>query len=353
LVFLDWLRGIAVLIILQGHTFHSFIRPEQRIHGFYLYSQFIGGQAAAVFLFLTGITFGLGVAKRADLAPPARLRAALRRARYLFVLAILFRLQMWLFSAGKSPWTDLLRVDVLNLMGATAALLSVIALASEPRQRFRWALLMGTLIAGLAPLVTALDLSSWPWYLRDYIQPGLAFSIFPWGSFMAFGAACGSVIRLVPQQAWGRVMQWTALVGFALVLLGLYCSQLTFSIYEKTDFWLDSPALIACKLGATLLMAAGAFLWTEYLNPGPSFVRLLGVTSLPVYWVHVELVYGNAAWALKEKLSAWECVVASLLLTLLMTAMAWAIHHYPWREWLRGRWAAWSRGTASLSPSGN
>jgi uncharacterized membrane protein len=56
IVFLDWLRGLAALIMLQGHVFHSFTRPDQREHGFYIYSQFLGGQAAAVFLFLTGIT---------------------------------------------------------------------------------------------------------------------------------------------------------------------------------------------------------------------------------------------------------------------------------------------------------
>ena len=67
--------------MVQGHVFHSFTRLDQRGHGFYIYSQFMGGQAAAVFLFLTGITFGLGIQRRSDLAPLPRVFAALKRTR--------------------------------------------------------------------------------------------------------------------------------------------------------------------------------------------------------------------------------------------------------------------------------
>src|SRR5512141_1627161 len=147
IVFLDWLRGLAAIVMLQGHTFNSFMAPERRDHAVYLLSQFFGGQAAAIFLFLTGITFGLGMNKREDLPAWERVTGALRRARYLLLLAILFRLQMWLFAWPHQPWTDLLRVDVLNVMGATAALLSVVALAQGMR-RARWAALAGVALAG-------------------------------------------------------------------------------------------------------------------------------------------------------------------------------------------------------------
>lgn len=110
--------------MLQGHVFHSFTRVDQRDHGLYIYSQFLGGQAAAVFLFLTGITFGLGIDRRADLPPLQRVFAALKRARYLFLLAILFRLQLFFTGWGHTRAADLLQVDVLNLMGVTAAMLS-------------------------------------------------------------------------------------------------------------------------------------------------------------------------------------------------------------------------------------
>jgi hypothetical protein len=314
--------------MLQGHVFHSFTRVDQRGHGLYIYSQFMGGQAAAVFLFLTGITFGLGIDRRADLPPLQRVVAALKRARYLFLLAILFRLQLFITGWGHTRPSDLLQVDVLNLMGVTTALLSVVALAPDRAARFRWAALVGVLMAGLAPVIADADTSHVPAYLRDYLVPGVWFSIFPWGAFLAFGLACGSMIPQVRPDAWSRVTQWGALCGFALILLGIYCSQLPFSIYPSAEFWVDSPALIACKMGTTLLLAAGAFLWTEYLNPGSSFVRLLGTTSLAVYWVHIELVYGNSLWFFKERLQPWESVIACLGVITAMVAMSWAIHRF-------------------------
>jgi hypothetical protein len=322
--------------MLQGHVFHSFTRLAEREHGFYIYSQFLGGQAAAVFLFLTGITYGMGIERRSQLGAWARVLAALKRARYLFLLAILFRLQLFLSGWGHTRWQDLFQVDVLNLMGATAALLSLIALANEPLRRFRWALLAGVILAGLAPVMSTIDASSLPWLLRGYVVPGASFSIFPWGSFMAFGLAAGSMIPTLrggPREDWNRVLQWAALCGFALIMLGLYCSQLPFSIYDNAQFWIDSPALIACKMGATLLMAAAAFLWTEYLHPTPSFLRLLGMNSLAVYWIHIELVYGNALWFLKESLHPWQSAVAATGVVALMTAMCWAIVRYEvWRR---------------------
>ena len=117
IIFLDWLRGFAALIMLQGHTMHSYLRPEERSNPPFIFSQFFGGQTAAMFLFLTGLTLGLGMSRREHLPATRRVAAALERASYLFGLAIAFRVSTWLLAWPKSPASDLWRVDVLNLMG--------------------------------------------------------------------------------------------------------------------------------------------------------------------------------------------------------------------------------------------
>ncbi len=331
IVFLDWLRGLAAIVMLQGHTFDSFLRPELREQPAFIFSQFFGGQAAAIFLFLTGITFGLGMHRRDDLPPWRRITGALRRARYLFLLAIAFRLQMWLFAFPKQPWTDLFHVDVLNVMGATAALLSIIALAQGMR-RVRWAAFAGIVLAALAPVMSGLETSRIPDAVRDYFVPSASFSMFPWGAYLAFGLAAGSAIPFVRRGEWSRVTQWGALLGFGLLMAGRYFSNLPFSIYSNSNFWLNSPALVACKLGITLLLAAGAFLWTEYFSEGWSWLRLLGTTSLTVYWVHVELLYGRWFSSYKQTLTIWECLVACSVLAVAMVGMSAAIRT------LRQRW---------------
>jgi hypothetical protein len=321
--------------MLQGHTFDSFLRPESRESAAFVFSQFFGGQAPAVFLFLTGITYAMGMNRLEYLPPWRRVTAALKRARYLFLLAILFRVQTWAFSWPHSPWTDLLRVDILNAMGATAALLSIVAL-TRGLERVRLATAAGVAIAALSPVISALDTHFIPAALRSYFVPSYdLFSIFPWGAFLAFGLAVGSMIPFIEHHDWNRVMQWSALAGFGLLLGGQYFSNLPFSIYPKSEFWLNSPALVACKLGITFLLAAVAFLWTGHLSAGWSWVRQLGTTSLAVYWVHIELVYGRWFALYRARLSVWQCVTAAVLLTIAMVGVSLAMTRVPWKNLLR------------------
>ena len=69
--FIDWMRGVAAIIMLQGHTFDAFLRPADRSGAWFTFSQFFGGEAAAIFLFLTGATYGMGMNRREHM-PPGR-----------------------------------------------------------------------------------------------------------------------------------------------------------------------------------------------------------------------------------------------------------------------------------------
>src|SRR5262245_6455321 len=100
LQYLDWLRGLGALIMLQGHVFHSFLKSDLREGGPYIFSQFIGGMPPAIFLFLTGVTlaFLMDSTERKGFSPLARVGLAARRSTYLFAVAFLFRLQLWIFG---------------------------------------------------------------------------------------------------------------------------------------------------------------------------------------------------------------------------------------------------------------
>ncbi|MEO8049411.1 MAG: heparan-alpha-glucosaminide N-acetyltransferase domain-containing protein [Acidobacteriota bacterium] len=336
-LFIDWLRGLAAVIMLQGHTFDAFMRPADRTGAWFTFSQFIGGEAAAIFLFLTGATYGMGMNRREHMPPGARVLQALKRARFLFILALLFRLQGWIFAWGSSPWTDLLRVDILNVMGATAALIALLALVSG-MDRVRWAVLAGTAIAVLSPVMSTLNLQAIPGPLRDYLVPSAdTFSIFPWGAFLAFGVGVGSMIPLVDRGSWNRVMQWAALLGFALLFGGRYFADLPFSLYAHSEFWLNSPALVACKLGIALLLGSFAYLWCDHLAAGRwSWVRQLGTTSLLVYWVHVDLEYGPFFAKFRQQMSVPMVLAAVAIMILAMLGLSVAFTRFKGRLRAKG-----------------
>ena len=237
LEFIDWMRGLAACIMLQGHTFDAFASAETRTGDAFILSQFIGGETAAIFLFLTGATYGLGMSRREHLPAGTRIIAALKRARYLFLLGIIFRLQGWIFAWGRSPVSDLFKVDILNVMGATAGLVALLAFWNG-MDRVRGGILAGLAIALASPLMSVVNLSFLPKEINAYLIPsGDGFPIFPWGAYMAFGVALGSAIPLVERSAWNRIMQWVAIAGMGLIMLGRYFADLPFSLYSASNFW--------------------------------------------------------------------------------------------------------------------
>src|SRR5579871_101597 len=332
LTFLDCARGMAVAIMLQGHVFHSFVRNDLRGDGPYMLSQFLGGIGPAVFLVLTGITLAFLMDRRERQGLPALARwgAALRRAGYLYSLAFAFRLQLWLFGYPQSPWTDLFKVDILNCMGFAIALMSVMAIFTTA-ERVRMCAALGVAIAACAPLVSAIDWRWLPPNISAYFVPNYNyFAFFPWAAFIAFGLSIGSALRVIRPEHMNRFMQWGTLVAFALILGGQYFSNLPYSLYPKSEFWLDSPGLIIIKLGVVILFFSFSYVWTEYaIGNSWSWVRQLGTTSLLVYWVHIELVYGRWFGAQKESLSNIQCALSAAALMALMLGLSMVRTQWP------------------------
>lgn len=331
LPFLDFTRGLAATVMLQGHVFHSFLRNDLRESGPYIISQFIGGLAPAIFLFLTGTTLGFMMHgyERKPMTRWEKTLSALKRSGYLFTLAYLFRFQLWLFGLPNSQWTDLLKVDILNCMGMAIAVMAPLA-ALTTAQRVHGGVIVGMLIACLSPLIPANDQNHLPNLLDMYFRPDYRFfSFFPWASFVAFGISAGSILRLVGREtnyetgAMHRTMQWSALLGFGLIMSAQYFSNMPYSLYPATEFWLNSPGLILIKLGVIMVIIPMTFLWTHHgAGEGWSWVRQLGTTSLLVYWVHIELVYGRWFGYWKEKLNVYQCAAAACVLILLMIGLS-------------------------------
>jgi hypothetical protein len=138
--------------------------------------------------------------------------------------------------------------------------------------------------------------------------------------------SAGSLIRLLKQEHYDRAMQWAALLGVGMILGARYFANLPFSIYPKSEFWLDSPAQVLIKLGVILVILAAAYVWTQYgaAGAGWSWVRQFGTTSLLVYWVHIELVYGRWLPWCKNNLDEGQTALAAAILIALMLLLATA-----------------------------
>jgi uncharacterized membrane protein len=323
-LFLDWTRGLAVVIMILCHVFNAWTRVDERQSGAYALSQFIGGMAAPLFLFMAGMTFGFQMDSldRRGLSPAARWKAALRRGGYVLAIAYAFRLTNYLGGLPHANWRELLKVDILNCMGLAMVALAALA-ALAPARRAQTAAAASLAIAAAAPLISAIDWSAMPFWLRDYIRPNYArFPFFPWTAYLGFGLAGGLTLRRTPPQNLERLMQWAVLTAAPVIFGAWYFANLPYSLYEKPEFWLNSPMLILIKSGVCVLLLVAGYLWTEYGGArGWSWTLVLGRTSLLAYWVHVMFVYGDISRPFHRSLSIPLVALATALMAAAMAGL--------------------------------
>jgi 4-hydroxybenzoate polyprenyltransferase len=63
-------------------------------------------------------------------------------------------------------------------------------------------------------------------------------------------------------------------------------------------------------------------------------VAQFGTTSLLVYWVHIELIYGKWFWYWKENLTIPQATVSAVFLVLFMLGLSVVKTNWKsWREW--------------------
>jgi uncharacterized membrane protein len=330
--YVDWMRGFAVLLMMQTHAYDSWLTPEAKTSGFYGLSRLAGGYPAPLFLFLAGLGLALlAAARHAHGTPVAAVRGEmLRRGVEVLVYAVAFRL--WMFTTGGFVRvTGLVRVDVLNCIGLSMLLAGVVAL-SAPSPAARVARSIG-LAAGIALLTPLAWDTPWPAWIPDAVKGywtgrvhGAYFPIFPWAGFTAAGAAAGTLLAAVRRSgSEGRLVGGLALFGAFAIAIALRVHELP-SPYPVDDFWYTSPSYFLIKVGVLLLVLGFSYAWSlAPWSSWPSPLRLLGRASLLVYWVHIEIVYGGiVAPTLRHQLSVVEASLGLATLTAVMLGLAFA-----------------------------
>jgi fucose 4-O-acetylase-like acetyltransferase len=84
-------------------------------------------------------------------------------------------------------------------------------------------------------------------------------------------------------------------LGGLLIYLAKWLDARPEQLYPVYDFWHTSPNFFLIRVGLLLLILAGAYLWCRWGAGQWGFSPLIqmGQTSLLVYWVHIEFVYGR------------------------------------------------------------
>ncbi len=352
LAYIDWMRGLACVLMFQTHCYDSWLSPEARkSSSLFFWSQLGGTLPAPLFVFLAGVSFALVTERLREkgLERNAIAKQTISRGAEIFGMGLLFRVQEFVLGYPKAPWTDLLRIDVLNILGLSMILMGVLCWVTSDSDvamaRIR------TLVAGLfaAAIVALVTPPLWtthrprflPWLLESYIngvhvfdkpQPWL-FPLFPWSAFAFAGLAAG--FFLFSDFAKRREGFAFALLGGTGILAGflsILFDSSRFRLYAVYDYWHSNPSFFLMRCGILLVILSLVYAWCRWglAQKGFSPIIQLGTTSLLVYWVHIEFVYGRFSILPKGQCSALKATAG--LLTIFLAMLVLSVSRTSWKK---------------------
>jgi uncharacterized membrane protein len=432
LAWIDWMRGVACILMFQTHCYDAWLGGEARNTTFLKTSQLLGTLPAPLFLFLAGVSFALVTDKliRKHRTPAEITRTMLLRGAEILAFGFAFRLQEFLIAWGWAPWSDLVRVDVLNIIGISMMLMALLcgllmftwgrvsvwrratvwglattpapagqrsapstqtssggsqptavaaqfdsSLHTVPSQNRGRAALQGrvtpesmgalapvplpavpivlaalslaALIALLTPPLYTTHRPTWlPWYLESYIDgchnlgapQSWLFCIFPWSAFAFAGLAAGFLLFSDAARAHTtKTLVLFAVAGASAIALAYRIDHSQLHFYAVYDYWHTSPNFLMMRIGLLLLISFLTYAWCRWglATRGFSPLIQLGQTSLLVYWVHIEFVYGRFSILPKRAQSIpsatrglLEIFLFMLLLSLVRTRIDWKKFHW-------------------------
>ena len=329
---IDWLRGVAVVIMFHAHTIDAWTLVSDRKSWWYYQSVRVAGMGAPLFLFLAGlaVVMAANAGVRKGATPAASSRALQRRGWQILGLALLFRVQSWALNPGTT-WTGLAKVDILNVMGP-----SMIAAAwlwgrtSRDSMRFAIYSVLALAVvcltpwvretASLAPLPDVLE-----WYVRPPVGKGW-FALFPWTALLLAGSAVGVIVDRARDAASERHLAGLfAAAGAGLFALGLTTSYFP-PLVAGTSFWTTSLSYFVIRVGLMVFLLSLSYAWMARRGAvaAKSPIVQMGRTSLFLYWVHVELAYGVLAYPIKAKMPFWVAMASFVVFSLAMLWLSYA-----------------------------
>jgi uncharacterized membrane protein len=348
---LDVFRGLAVVWMIQGHTFTVLAHPFEieRIWG--KWYELLHGLTAPMFLFGGGLAYGLATQPRQG----AQASAARHVRRGLLLLALGYLIQLPRaplreIAARPELFAIATAVGPLQLVGACLLLCEALRTLMRTRAaQLRAIAALCAAIAACAPLAWRARPSSSTMLLGNWLDghAGSPFPLFPWAVFFLLGTLVSAPVAaaLAPRVSSRRIR---IRLGLFLIAGGLGAAALAFamfahgyrlrSLYGAYEFWHAGPLYVLFRAGAViawlgaLSSAEPALAWL--FARARAFSQLFGALakqSLVAYVTHLLVLYGSVFTIGLNRLGKLELIEAGATFAcvlLFTTAIAVLWEHY-------------------------
>ena len=337
-LFIDLLKGLALIVMIEVHVVNALLSPEFRDTWLYARLNFINGLVAPAFSFASGLVFVLSLQKGAEQLRTYGKDFRKKMSRIGLIFFIGYTLHLPYYSLTKllnnqtQPVLEsLYTVDILQLIasGLFVLLFAKIFIRSEKRF-YNFSLAMTFIIIIVGPTMWSIDFSRYmPLFFSNFLNKmhGSLFPIFPWWAFVFSGAYAAKFYIEARQKnseaEYARKLLITGFIFYTVSVALLYFILPALGIGTRPN-----PIWFTERIGV-ILMLLGVF-WF-YLNKKGDYKSLIldvSRESLLIYWVHLQLIYREIFWGKSlvqisgQSYNFIECFAVTFILIALMLALA-------------------------------
>lgn len=348
-LFIDLLRGLVLLVMIEVHVFNSMLVPTIKEWTWYSYLNFINGLVAPSFLFVSGLVFVLSL--QAGVDSPRKFGSVFWRkiGRILLIFLAGYSLHMPYHSLKQilaHPTTkvlnELFTVDVLQCIAAGLLfLLFARMIFKNDKQYYLFIFISLIIVLALSPITWKTNLAAYlPLPLASYFNRmnGSLFPVLPWFNFIFAGALTSKFYATARDKNKENVFsRWLMVLGAIFFAGSLYL--LNFVAPPNIKAIIPNPLFFLERLGMVFILLALCWYFLEVTTKHVGFILDVSRESLIVYWLHLQLIYSNILGSenlysiFGNKLTLLEAIFMTIVLAVLMILAAkgwgWVKSRYP------------------------
>lgn len=337
-LFIDLLKGLALILMIEVHVFNSLLIPEIKSEWWFRYLNFVNGLVAPAFTFTSGMVFILTLTKKGDELRKFGKDFWRRLSRIGLIFIAAYSLHLPFFSFKKifihsnfQTLNSFFHVDILQAIGSGLLVLFIARLLIKNDETlFKFSAFMTLFVVFFSPFAWKIDfLNYFPIGIANYFNRmhGSQFPIFPWWNFIFAGAFTSKYYLMAKEKnqehvfARQLILIGTAFFFISVLLINVLLPENLATIIPHPFFFLE-------RLGVIYVLLGVGYLYIEKKVDYKSIILDVSRESLLVYWLHLQFLYRDIFTTkgiynrYYESLNILEASIVTIILIIIMMIIA-------------------------------